>query len=129
MDVLNYDFGAITDDKFQKIKDDRKGEEARITPKMFDYCLGDTTSLRLEHIYNIPNNDNKIKEFAKFLKEDVVKHNFPDEVYEWFARDKLGLGYKKHEIKDMKRKAKIEKNREKKKNDEEKKKAKSKNKI
>ena len=37
---------------------------------------------------------------------------FPDEFYDWYSRECLGLQYTKYELRDMKRKYKIEKKRQ-----------------
>ena len=55
MDIqqLNYDFGDITDKTFKDIKDERKKETINLKPEMFDYMIGDKSSLRYEWILSI----------------------------------------------------------------------------
>lgn len=80
-------------------------------PEMLDYTLGNKSSLRLQYIESIEDENKRIEEMAIFLKE-VMAQPFPDEFYPWIARDCLGLKYKRWEIVDMKRKYKIKKKRE-----------------
>ena len=109
MEVLDYDFGAVSDNTFQNIKDERKS--INLKPEMFDYMLGDKSSLRFEWIKEIEDKDKKIYEMSVLLKE-ILPSGLPDEFYNWYSRECLGLQYKKWEIKDMKRKYKIQRNRD-----------------
>ena len=122
MDIeqVNFDFGKVNDDTFRKIKEDRAREKIQLTPEMFDYMLGDKTSLRYEYIKSIEDKNDKIYHMIILLKE-LLPAGLPDEFYDWYARECLGLQYTKYEIKDMKRKYKIQRNRDiKKKKEEEK---------
>jgi hypothetical protein len=113
MDIeqLNFDFGDISDNTFQKIKDKRKEETINIKPEMFDYMIGDKSSLRYEWILSIKDKEERINEMVKLVSE-LLPVGFPDEVYNWYARECLGLQYSKFELKDMKRKYKIQRRRE-----------------
>lgn len=111
LEQLNYDFGDITDKTFKDIKEERKAETINLKPEMFDFMIGDKSSLRYEWILSIENKEEKILEMIKLISE-MVPVGFPDEFYDWYARECLGLQYTKYELKDMKRKYKIEKKRE-----------------
>lgn len=121
MDIqqLNYDFGDITEKTFKDIKDERKKETINLKPEMFDYIIGDKTSLRYEWILSIEDKQEKLNEMSKLISE-ILPVGFPDEFYDWYSRECLGLQYTKYELKDMKRKYKIQRKREieKKKNEE-----------
>jgi hypothetical protein len=80
-------------------------------PTMLDYTIDNKTTLRLEHIQQLENEQTRIEEMAKLLKENI-NYNFPSEFFEWLSRDMLGLKYKKWEIDDMKRQYRIKKKRE-----------------
>jgi hypothetical protein len=126
MDIqqLNYDFGDITEKTFKDIKDERKKETINLKPEMFDYVIGDKTSLRYEWILSIEDKQEKLNEMSKLISE-ILPVGFPDEFYDWYSRECLGLQYTKYELKDMKRKYKIQRKREiekKKKEDKDKKK-------
>ena len=114
MDIesLNYDFCEVSDKSFKDIKDKRKSETINLKPEMFDYMIGNEnpTSLRYEYIKEIKCPNERIMEMSKLLNEKLPA-GFPEEFYEWYARDCLGLQYKKYEIKDMRRKYKIEQKR------------------
>ena len=129
--MLNYDFGEINNfnDIHKKSTDNdmiKTGFEFK--PEMLDFTHGDT-SLRFEYIKSIEEEDKRIKEMAEFLKTEIIKWDFPNEFFEWYARDILGLKYKKYEIDKMKRDYRIKKKREQRKLKEEKKKHKNKNQI
>ena len=111
LEQLNYDFGDITDKTFKDIKEERKAETINLKPEMFDFMIGDKSSLRYEWILSIENKEEKILEMTKLISE-MLPVGFPDEFYDWYARECLGLQYTKYELKDMKRKYKIEKKRE-----------------
>jgi hypothetical protein len=114
MDIesLNYDFCEVSDKSFKDIKDKRKSETINLKPEMFDYMIGNknATSLRYEYIKEIECPKKRIEEMSKLLSE-ILPAGLPEEFYEWYARDCLGLQYKKYEIRDMKRKYKIEQKR------------------
>jgi hypothetical protein len=114
MDIesLNYDFCEVSDKSFKDIKDKRKSETINLKPEMFDYMIGNEnpTSLRYEYIKEIECPKKRIEEMSKLLSE-ILPAGLPEEFYEWYARDCLGLQYKKYEIRDMKRKYKIEQKR------------------
>ena len=116
---LNFDLGEVTDNTFQEIKDKRKVEKVDIEPSYFDYMIGNDTSLRFEHIKTIEDDAERLTQMSEYIKE-VMPLGFPDEYYDWYARDVLGMQYTKYEIADMKRKYKIERKRalEKKKQEE-----------
>ena len=59
----------------------------------------------------IEDKEERINEMVKLVSE-LLPVGFPDEVYNWYARECLGLQYSKYEIKEMKRKYKIQKKRE-----------------
>ena len=90
-------------------------------PTMLDYIINDETTLRYEYIKSLKNDTIRIEEMAKYIKE-TCNHHFPDEFYEWIARDVLGLQYKKWEIDEMKRQYRIKRKRELRKLEEENKK-------
>ena len=121
MDIqqLNYDFGDITEKTFKDIKQQRINESINLKPEMFDYIIGDKTSLRYEWILSIEDKQEKLNEMSKLISE-ILPVGFPDEFYDWYSRECLGLQYTKYELKDMKRKYKIQRKREieKKKNEE-----------
>ena len=122
MDIqqLNYSFGDITEKTFKDIKDERKKETINLKPEMFDYMIGDKSSLRYEWILSIEDKQERINEMTKLII-DILPVGFPDEFYDWYSRECLGLQYTKYELKDMKRKYKIQRNRDiKKKKEEEK---------
>lgn len=116
---LNFDLGEVTDNTFQEIKDKRKVEKVDIEPSYFDYMIGNDTSLRFEYIKTIEDDAERLTQMSEYIKE-VMPLGFPDEYYDWYARDVLGMQYTKFEIADMKRKYKIERKRalEKKKQEE-----------
>jgi len=111
MDIesLNFGFNEVSDNTFKEIKDKRKNETINLKPEMFDYLIGNEnpTSLRYEYIKEIECPNKRIKEMSILLSE-ILPQGLPQEFYEWYARDCLGLQYKKYEIRDMKRKYKIE---------------------
>tara|TARA_R110002020_G_scaffold475495_1_gene710627 strand:- start:1100 stop:1519 length:420 start_codon:yes stop_codon:yes gene_type:complete len=113
MDIeqLNYNFGDITEKTFKDIKDERKSESINLKPEMFDYMIGDNSSLRYDYILSLDDKQEKINEMTKLISE-ILPVGFPDEFYDWYSRECLGLQYNKYELKDMKRKYKIEKKRE-----------------
>lgn len=122
MDIeqLNFDFGKVNDNTFRELKQERASERINLKPEMFDYMLGDKTSLRYEYIKSLEDKQEKIDNMIVLLQE-LLPVGLPDEFYDWYARECLGLQYSKYEIKDMKRKYKIQRNREiKKKKEEEK---------
>ena len=114
MDIegLNFDFEKVSDNTFKEIKQKRKNENINIKPEMFDYMIGNEnpTSLRYEYIKEIECPNKRIEEMTILLSE-ILPQGLPQEFYEWYARDCLGLQYKKYEIRDMKRKYKIEQKR------------------
>jgi hypothetical protein len=114
MDIegLNFDFEKVSDNTFKEIKQKRKNENIDIKPEMFDYMIGNEnpTSLRYEYIKEIECPNKRIEEMSILLSE-ILPQGLPQEFYEWYARDCLGLQYKKYEIRDMKRKYKIEQKR------------------
>ena len=112
MDVeqLNFDFGKITDQTFKDIKDERKEESINLKPEMFDYVIG-KSSLRYEWILSLENKEEKLHEMSQLITE-ILPVGFPDEFYDWYSRECLGLQYTKYELRDMKRKYKIEKKRQ-----------------
>jgi len=109
MDInqVEYDFGEITDDKFKTIKESRI---QCLNPEMFDYTVGNS-SLRYEYIKDIENKDERLNQMIEFVKELTPK-GLPDEFYDWFARECLGLQYTKYEINYMKREYRIARKRE-----------------
>ena len=124
--VSNEEYKPDIFDKYMKeLKQQKKKDE--FDPKSLDYIIGDKTSLRFDYIKNIKDEKTRINELAIFLKE-TYNLSFPDEFYEWIARDILGLKYKRWEIDDMKRQYRIKKKRELKKLEEERKRNKNNNK-
>jgi hypothetical protein len=113
MDInqLDYGFEIISDQTFQKIKDERKQEQINLKPEMFDYMIGDKSSLRYEWILSIENKEERINEMTKLII-DTLPVGFPDEFYDWYSRECLGLQYTKYELRDIKRTYKIKKKRE-----------------
>ena len=110
VEQLNFDFGKITDQTFKDIKDERKQESINLKPEMFDYVIG-KSSLRFEWILSLKNKEEKLYEMTKLISE-ILPVGFPDEFYDWYSRECLGLQYTKYELRDMKRKYKIEKKRQ-----------------
>ena len=45
-------------------------------------------------------------------RKEIIPVGFPDEFYNWYSRECLGLQYSKYELKEMKRKYKIQRKRE-----------------
>lgn len=124
IEALNFGFNEVSDNTFKEIKDKRKNETINLKPEMFDYVIGDKTSLRYEWILSIEDKQEKLNEMSKLISE-ILPVGFPDEFYDWYSRECLGLQYTKYELKDMKRKYKIQRKREiekKKKEDKDKKK-------
>lgn len=113
MDIeqLNYDFGDINEKTFKDIKEKRKMESINLKPEMFDYMIGDKSSLRYEWILSIEDKNERLGEMCKLISE-ILPVGFPDEFYDWYARECLGLQYTKYELKEMKRKYKIQRKRE-----------------
>ena len=117
MKVYDFDKSQLDYDLCDKpveeliIEKRRKEKCFEISDNMFDYMLGDDNSIRLEYIKEIKDNDKKIVEMSKYLKE-IINQSFPDEFYDWYAREQLGLQYKKYEIDKMKRDYRIKKKRE-----------------
>lgn len=110
VEQLNFDFGKITDQTFKNIKDERKEESINLKPEMFDYVIG-KSSLRYEWILSLENKEEKLHEMSQLITE-ILPVGFPDEFYDWYSRECLGLQYTKYELRDMKRKYKIEKKRQ-----------------
>jgi hypothetical protein len=113
MDIeqLNYGFEVITEQTFKDIKDERKKESINLKPEMFDYMIGDKSSLRYEWILSIEDKEERINEMTKLITE-MLPVGFPDEFYNWYSRECLGLQYTKYELRDIKRDYKIKKKRE-----------------
>lgn len=112
-EMLEFDLGNDIDGIFDK--NIRYADKFEVEPNMIDFMIGkdnNCSTLRYEQIKNIEDNNEKIEEMAKYLKEEIVKQDFPDELYLWIARDVLGLKYKKYEIEEMKREYRIKKKRE-----------------
>ena len=115
-EMLDFGFGEVNDNDFKKIKEDRQTETIDIS--QLDYILGDIkkdnvcSSARFEMIKSIEDKDNRIFEMSLYLEKEVVKQPFPKEFYDWYAREVLGLQFKKWELKQMKRDYKIKRNRE-----------------
>ena len=110
--LIDFDLGKDINEIFNN------NERFKIEPTALDYMLGnpdekeELSSVRLNYIKNIENQEEQIKEMTEYLKDTIIKQNFPDELYTWIARACLGLKYKKYEIEEMKRKYKINKKRE-----------------
>ena len=102
---LDYDF----DLKLENCR--KKCDKYEIDIKTLDYMIGDDNSLRYEYIKSIKDTNEKLNEMSLFLRE-IIDFPFPDEFYDWYARDILDMKYTKYEIKDMKRKYKIKVKRE-----------------
>ena len=113
MDIeqLNFDFGKVEDKTFQDIKKQNVSDKINLKAEMFDYMIGDKSSLRYEYIKSIEDKNERINEMINLL-QDFLPKGLPDEFYDWYARECLGLQYTKYEIKDMKRKYKIQRKRE-----------------
>jgi len=116
-ELLNFDFGKVDNPH----KNTKKVFEFK--PEMLDYQFDDT-SLRFQYIKGIEDIEERIREMAKYLRTEIIPYDFPDEFYNWYARDVLGIKYTKYEINDLKREYRIKKKRELKKIQEEKKKQK-----
>lgn len=111
IEQLNYGIGTPNDNDFKLIKNNRIIETIDIKPEQFDYMLGNISSLRYEWIKDINDNNEKIYQMTLLLRE-ILPQGLPDEFYDWYARETLGLQYTKYEINDMKRKYKINRRRE-----------------
>jgi predicted DCC family thiol-disulfide oxidoreductase YuxK len=113
MDIeqLNFDFGKVEDKTFQDIKKQNVSDKIDLKAEMFDYMIGDKTSLRYEYIKSIEDVNERIEQMI-ILLSDFLPKGLPDEFYDWYARECLGLQYTKFEIKDRKRKYKIQRKRE-----------------
>ena len=113
MDIeqLNYDFGKVEDKTFQDIKKQNVSDKIDLKAEMFDYMIGDKTSLRYEYIKSIEDVNERIEQMI-ILLSDFLPVGLPDEFYDWYARECLGLQYTKFEIKERKRKYKIQRKRE-----------------
>ncbi len=113
MDIeqLNYDFGKVEDKTFQDIKKQNVSDKIDLKAEMFDYMIGDKTSLRYEYVKTIEDVNERIEQMI-ILLSDFLPVGLPDEFYDWYARECLGLQYTKFEIKDRKRKYKIQRKRE-----------------
>ena len=113
MDIeqLNFDFGKVEDKTFQDIKKQNISQKIDLKAEMFDYMIGDKSSLRYEYIKSITDKNERINEMINLL-QDFLPKGLPDEFYDWYARECLGLQYTKYEIKDRKRKYKIQRKRE-----------------
>jgi len=111
-ELFDYDLGKDINEIFNN------NERFKLEPNALDYMLGnpeeqeELTSVRLNYIRSIKDEEQQINEMTKYLKDTLIKKKFPDELYEWVSRDCLGLKYKKYEIEEMKRKYKINKKRE-----------------
>lgn len=108
---LNFDFGEVNEKTFKDIKDERKKETINLKPEMFDYMVGDKSSLRYEWILSIEDKEERIAEMTKLISE-ILPVGFPDEFYDWYSRECLGLQYTKWELREMKRKYKIQRKRD-----------------
>jgi|ETNvirenome_2_30_1030614.scaffolds.fasta_scaffold00328_16 hypothetical protein len=124
-DLVDYQLGEYTliEHKSKIIE-----EKNAVEPSLFDYTLNNT-SLRYEYIKSIEDETERINEMTNYLDELYSNYPLPKEWLEWYARDLLGLKYKEYEIKNMKRKYRIEQKRLKKKREEENKKRKKQDKI
>ena len=113
MDIeqLNFDFGKVEDKTFQDIKKQNVSDKIDLKAEMFDYMIGDKSSLRYEYIKSIEDVSERIEQMI-ILLSDFLPVGLPDEFYDWYARECLGLQYTKFEIKDRKRKYKIQRKRE-----------------
>ena len=102
-----------TDIHFEKYMKEVKSHtyNENFNPNMLDYTIDNKTTLKLEHIKGLKNENTRIEEMSKLLKEHI-NYEFPSEFFEWLARDMLGLKYKKWEIDEMKRQYRIKKKRE-----------------
>ena len=115
-EMLNFDIGNVDDNTFQDIKDKRKTEIIDVS--QLDYILGDIKGdkqislARFEAIKLIEDKDSRIFEMSLYLEKEIIKQPFPKEFYDWYARECLGLQFKKWELKQMKRDYKIKRNRE-----------------
>lgn len=111
-EVFDYDLGKDLNQIFNN------NERFKLEPNMLDYMIGDPekteelSSVRFDAIKDMSNDYDKIDAMAKYLKDTIIKQDFPDELYVWLARDVLGMKFKKYEIEDMKRKYKIDKKRQ-----------------
>jgi|TARA_R110000822_G_scaffold74647_4_gene179413 hypothetical protein len=111
-ELFDYDLGKDLNQIFNN------NERFKLEPNMLDYMIGDPekmeelSSVRFDAIKDMSNDYDKIDAMAKYLKDTIIKQDFPDELYVWLARDVLGMKFKKYEIEDMKRKYKIDKKRQ-----------------
>ena len=102
-----------TDNHFETYMKAVKSNKCNETfnPNMLDYTIDNKSTIRFEKIKALKNENTRIEEMAKLLRE-IVNYEFPSEFFEWLARDMLGLKYKKWEIDEMKRQYRIKKKRE-----------------
>merc|ERR1711991_526011 len=114
-ELIDFDLGKDINKIFNN------NERFKLEPNMLDYMIGDPekteelSSVRFDIIKAMDNDEEKIDAMAKYLKDTIIKQDFPEELYIWIARDCLGLKFKKYEIEEMKRKYKIKKKKKKKK--------------
>ena len=99
-----------------------------LDPILLDYTIGNS-SLKLDYIKSIENEQQRINEMTLFLDDLYKNYPLPKEWLEWYSRDLLGLSYKEYEIRDMKRKCRIDQRRLKKEKEEENKKQKKLDKL
>jgi len=111
MENLDYDFEIVNDDTFKTIKKENISKKMDLTPVMFDYVLGDKTSLRYEYIKSIPDKEERISEMETLLVE-LLPNGLPEEYYNWYARGCLNLAYTRYELKGLKRKYRIQRNKD-----------------
>tara|TARA_R110000737_G_scaffold85147_2_gene117646 strand:+ start:97 stop:504 length:408 start_codon:yes stop_codon:yes gene_type:complete len=104
-ELLNYEVGIIEN----PYKNTKKDFEFK--PSMLDYGF-DKSSLRFQYIKDIVDIDERINEMSIYLREEIIPFDFPDEFYNWYARDVLDIKYTKYEITNMKRDYRIKKKRE-----------------
>tara|TARA_R110000796_G_scaffold43138_2_gene106067 strand:+ start:40 stop:447 length:408 start_codon:yes stop_codon:yes gene_type:complete len=104
-ELLNYEVGIIEN----PYKNTKKDFEFK--PSMLDYGF-DKSSLRFQYIKDIVDIDERINEMSIYLREEIIPFDFPDEFYDWYARDVLDIKYTKYEITNMKRDYRIKKKRE-----------------
>ena len=97
-ELFDYDLGKDLNQIFNN------NERFKLEPNMLDYMIGDPekteelSSVRFDAIKDMSNDYDKIDAMAKYLKDTIIKQDFPDELYVWLARDVLGMKFKKYEI-------------------------------
>ena len=86
-ELIDFDLGKDINKIFNN------NERFKLEPNMLDYMIGDPekteelSSVRFDIIKEMDNDDGKIDAMTKYLKDTIIKQDFPEELYIWMARD------------------------------------------